>query len=70
MNDYPTNVKEKLNSIISDMANHPWLFSEFASTFPTVTNTFKDYCIFRNILMTACNADNESDQDCSQDIGY
>ena len=114
MNDYPTNVKEKLNSIIS-MSNHPWLFSnnpghdfsrqhlgklsfyntmrliigmakgstndeimdyfdldpdlipsqsafnqrrgqislsafeylfsEFASTFPTVTNTFKDHCI-------------------------
>ena len=27
MNDYSTNVKEKLNSIISDMASHPWLFS-------------------------------------------
>lgn len=27
MNDFPTNVKEKLNSIISDMADHHWLFS-------------------------------------------
>ena len=27
MNDFPTNVKEKLNSIISDMAEHHWLFS-------------------------------------------
>ena len=27
MNDYSTNVKEKLNSIISDMGSHPWLFS-------------------------------------------
>ena len=27
MNDYSTNVKQKLNSIISDMASHPWLFS-------------------------------------------
>ena len=26
MNDFPTNVKEKLNSIISDMAEHHWLF--------------------------------------------
>ena len=24
MNDFPTNVKEKLNSIISDMADHHW----------------------------------------------
>ena len=28
MNDFPTNVKEKLNSIISDMADHHWLFSK------------------------------------------
>ena len=27
MNDYPSNVKEKLNFIISDMANHHWLFA-------------------------------------------
>lgn len=27
MNDFPTNVKEKLNSIISDMAERHWLFS-------------------------------------------
>ena len=27
MNDFPTNVKEKLNSIIMDMAKHHWLFS-------------------------------------------
>ena len=27
MNDYPSNVKEKLNFIISDMANHHWLFT-------------------------------------------
>ena len=27
MNDFPTNLKEKLNSIISDMAEHHWLFS-------------------------------------------
>ena len=27
MNYFPTNVKEKLNSIISDMAEHHWLFS-------------------------------------------
>ena len=27
MNDFPTNVKEKLNSIISNMAEHHWLFS-------------------------------------------
>ena len=27
INDFPTNVKEKLNSIISDMADHHWLFS-------------------------------------------
>ena len=27
MNDFPTNIKEKLNSIISDMAEHHWLFS-------------------------------------------
>lgn len=28
MNDYPTKVKEKLNSIISDMSNHHWLFTK------------------------------------------
>jgi hypothetical protein len=27
MNDFPTNVKQKLNSIISDMSEHHWLFS-------------------------------------------
>ena len=27
MNDYPSNVKEKLNFIISDMANHHWFFT-------------------------------------------
>lgn len=27
MNDYPSNVKQKLNSIISDMSEHHWLFS-------------------------------------------
>mgnify|MGYP007007781018 CR=1 FL=1 len=27
MNDYPSNVKEKLNFIISDMASHHWLFA-------------------------------------------
>ena len=27
MNDYSSNVKQKLNSIISDMASHHWLFS-------------------------------------------
>ena len=27
MNDYPSNVKEKLNFIISDMANPHWLFA-------------------------------------------
>ena len=27
MNDYLSNVKEKLNFIISDMANHHWLFA-------------------------------------------
>lgn len=27
MNDCPSNVKEKLNFIISDMANHHWLFT-------------------------------------------
>ena len=26
MNDYAENVKEKLNSILMDMANHHWLF--------------------------------------------
>lgn len=29
MNDFPTNVKEKLNSIISDMADHHWLFYKY-----------------------------------------
>lgn len=27
MNDYPSNVKQKLNSIIADMSEHHWLFS-------------------------------------------
>ena len=27
MNDYPSNVKQKLNSTISDMSEHHWLFS-------------------------------------------
>ena len=115
MNDFPSNVKQKLNSIIQDMSNHHWLFtnnpgrdfsrqhlgklsfydtmrmiigmgkgstsdeimdyfeldparipsqsafnqrrsqislsafeylfSEFASSFPTTTNSFKDHCI-------------------------
>lgn len=27
MNDYPSNIKEKLNFIISDVANHHWLFT-------------------------------------------
>ena len=27
MNDYPSKVKEKLNSIIKDMADHHWLFT-------------------------------------------
>ena len=27
MNDYPSKVKEKLNSIIKDMAVHHWLFT-------------------------------------------
>ena len=28
MNHYPSNVKEKLNSIILSMAEHHWLFSK------------------------------------------
>lgn len=28
MNDFPTNVKQKLNSIIKDMADHHWLFTK------------------------------------------
>ena len=28
MNDYAANVKEKLNSILMDMANHHWLFTQ------------------------------------------
>ncbi|MCI5901609.1 MAG: hypothetical protein MRZ74_03695 [Blautia sp.] len=28
MNDYPTKVKEKLNSIIKDMDDHHWLFTK------------------------------------------
>ena len=28
MNNYPENVKQKLNSILSDMENHHWMFSE------------------------------------------
>ena len=27
MNDYPTKVNEKLNSIITDISNHHWLFT-------------------------------------------
>lgn len=27
MNDYPSKVKEKLNLIIKDMADHHWLFT-------------------------------------------
>ena len=27
MNDFPSNVKQKLNSIIQDMSNHHWLFT-------------------------------------------
>ena len=27
MNDFPSKVKEKLNSIIKDMADHHWLFT-------------------------------------------
>ena len=28
MNNYPSNVKQKLNSIITDMSNHHWLFAQ------------------------------------------
>ena len=41
MNDFPTNVKEKLNSIISDMADHHWLFSN---------NPGHDFMVYKPIL--------------------
>ena len=46
MNDYPSNVKQKLNSIIADMSEHHWLFSN---------NPGHNFMQFKDHYILACD---------------
>ena len=45
MNDYPSNVKQKLNSIIADMSEHHWLFSNSPLS---INDEIRFHCLLSN----------------------